>query len=130
MPNGWTTWGDVLGGFPITAGLPGGNEWGGLGSVEILDNPGNAEVTEVDENVTDAQLSQLIQSNQGHFDIDSINTGTEDDPYLHLAKSHWWKFSVNYSNDGTRARITENKYLLYGGLAVAGVVVVALLTRD
>lgn len=44
-----------------------------------------------------------------------------------LAKKSWWEFSVENSLDGAKVRITENNYLLYGGIgAVALVLIIAM----
>jgi len=116
--DGFTVEGD-----PLPPGLLGQITGGNYQPPTISNGTDPVRVTELGE-VTGAQLSGLIQTGGGHYDA---STG---DPLVAFAKSQWWKFSTAASRDGQTVRITENNYLFYGGLALAGIVLVAMFSGD
>lgn len=61
---------------------------------------------------TVAELKTEIRHAGGAVDT------TPGNPRVKLARDNWWIFSVEISKDGAQARITENSYLLYGGLGL------------
>lgn len=57
-------------------------------------------------------------------------TTVPSNPRVKLARDNWWSFSVEVSKDGSQARITENNYLLYGGLGLAAALLLAALGHE
>jgi hypothetical protein len=84
--------------------------------------PQTARITELGP-VAVNQLADLIRQNDGHFDA------AASDSLVQYARSRWWQFSVQLSRDGATARITETSYVLYGGVALGAVLLLATLTR-
>lgn len=68
-------------------------------------------------------LSSIIRGAGGAF-ITSAS-----DPLVASARGQWWRFSVEISTDGSQARISENKYLLYGGIGIGVVIAVSWLAN-
>ena len=67
-------------------------------------------------------LSQLIKAGNGVLIV------AGQDPVVGYARSRWWQYSVTITADG-HARISENNYVLYGGIGAAALLVVLMLNR-
>lgn len=121
MPNEWSTFADI-------AAAESDSAW----SQYLMDNAQSAyDVARDNSSVTIREvgavtlndLSAVIRGNGGQL-ITSAS-----DPLVQSARGQWWKFSVDISSNGLQARITENNYLLYGGIGLAAVLVLVFVVN-
>lgn len=78
----------------------------------------HAEPTNVSE------LKNLIQNSGGAV------VANKNSREAQIAADNWFWFHVQESRDGSQVKITETNYLLYGGLGLAVLIAVTVISRN
>lgn len=114
MPRNWGAIGQQIDAFAWPSWSP--DDGSSLEADEIL--------TIEAEPVNPSELKNRIRNSGG-----SIIISTNSLP-ARIARDHWYFFSVQESRDGSQVKITENNYLLYGGIGLIALVALGIFARN